>query len=86
MEKETIYIEMTGSPKAAWFPTKEVFLQRMRDHGFEWSKLQVRNNIVSMLVTDDLHSTSRKMVLAKRLGIEIITYDDLADAYGESKY
>jgi hypothetical protein len=77
-----IYIEMTGSPKVAWFATKEIFLERIREKGFEHAKMTMRNNVVSILVTNDLNSQSNKMQMAKRLGIDIITYEDLAVAYG----
>lgn len=77
-----IYIEMTGSPKNAYFVTKEIFLDRLRPHGYEYAKMTARNNQVNILVTQDLTSDSKKMQLARRLGIDIMTYDELAEMHG----
>ena len=39
------------------------------------------NNEVDILVTNDIFSKTNKMELAAELGVEIMTYEDLADAF-----
>ena len=77
-------IEMTGSPKSAGFSTKAAFLDKLAPFGYSQSKMTKKNNKVDILVTNDLSSTTNKMSLAKDLGIEIMTYAELAEAFGLS--
>lgn len=74
-------IEMTGSPKSAGFSTKAAFLGELAPFGYSQYKMTKKNNKVDILVTDDLSSTTNKMSLAKELGIEIMTYAELAEAF-----
>lgn len=74
-------IEMTGSPKGAGFSTKGVFLGELESYGYSQAKMTKKNNKVDILVTDDLSSETNKMTLAKELGIEIMTYAELAEAF-----
>jgi spore coat polysaccharide biosynthesis predicted glycosyltransferase SpsG len=74
-------VEMTGSPKDAGFSTKEVFLDQLAQYGYSKSKMSKRDNKVDILVTDSLESTSKKMTLARELNVEIMTYEDLAEAF-----
>ena len=78
----TKYIECTGSPKSAGFSTKEIFLSALAPYGFEHGKMTKKNNVVTILVTNDKDSTTTKMSLAEELGVEIMTYEELKDAYG----
>jgi len=74
-------IEMTGSPKSAGFKTKATFLAALEDFGYEQAKMRKRGNTVDILVTDDMSSETNKMALARELGVEIMTYNDLVDAF-----
>jgi hypothetical protein len=74
-------IEFTGSPKSAGFKTKATFLAALEPYGYSKTKMTKKNNVVDILVTDDINSTSSKMELAKELGIEIMTYVDIIDAF-----
>lgn len=66
-----IPVIMTGSPKECGFATKSVFLSQnpMYVETTNWKECKI-------LFTDDLSSTSSKMVKAKKLGIEIRRYAD----------
>lgn len=74
-------IEMTGSPKSAGFSTKDIFLSELAPFGYEHGEMKKKNNTVDILVTNDLSSTTNKMALAKSLGVEIMTYEQLAEAF-----
>jgi len=74
-------IEMTGSPKESGFKTKGTFLAALSDFGYEQGKMTKKNNIVDILVTDDMSSETNKMTLAKELGVEIMTYTDIVEAF-----
>jgi hypothetical protein len=75
-------IEMTGSPKP-FFKTKSSFLTKLSEFGFEQDKMKSseEKNEVMMLVTNDLDSDTSKMQLAKKLGIEIKTYEELVELF-----
>jgi len=74
-------VEFTGSPKSAGFKTKSSFLSAISKFGFIKGKIKKRNNEVTILVTDDLNSNTTKMKLAKELGIDIMTYEELSDIF-----
>jgi len=74
-------IEMTGSPKSSGFKTKATFLSALEDFGYSKDKMRKKDNTVNILVTDDINSETKKMTLAKDLGIEIMTYEDLVEAF-----
>jgi len=74
-------VEFTGSPKTAGFKTKASFLKALESFGYSQSKMTKKNNEVDILCTDDLSSETSKMILAKELGIEIMTYIDLVEAF-----
>ena len=71
--KDAIFFELTGSPKAFGFKTKGEFLTLASNSGFNHGKL---NKDCKYLITDDLNSGSSKMKKAKKLGIEVITYEE----------
>lgn len=75
------YIEMTGSPKSANFSTKQAFLNELAQHGFAHSKISKKSNVVSILVCDSPDSGTAKIESAKSLGIEIMTYEELKEAF-----
>jgi DNA ligase (NAD+) len=66
------YFEMTGSPKP-FFSTKEEFTQFAFNKNFKNSKL---TSDCKYLLTDSYSSSSSKMGKAKKLGVEIISYED----------
>ena len=68
---------MTGSPKNSGFKTKKTFLEALSVFGYEESKIKD----CDILCTDKPESTTKKMSLAKELGIEIMTYEDLVEAF-----
>jgi hypothetical protein len=75
------YIECTGSPKSAGFSTKEIFLKALEAYDFGHGKMTKKNNVVSILATDDVNKSSNKMELAKELGVEIMTYDQIKELF-----
>jgi len=79
-EEKTRYIECTGSPKP-FFKTKQEFLDLLTPFNFEHGKMTKRNNNVSILITNDLGSSTNKMRLARELGVEIMTYEDLSELF-----
>lgn len=74
LSNDTILFEMTGSPKDAGFKTKEEFLEFTKSKNLYHSKLDKN---CKYLVTDSYSSLSGKMKTASKLGVEIITYEDL---------
>lgn len=74
-------VEFTGSPKSAGFKTKSTFLSALEDFGFEKGKMTKRNNIVDILCTDNLEKETNKMILAKELGVEIMSYEELVETF-----
>ena len=77
----TKYIEMTGSPRSAGFKTKAIFLEYLEPFGFTQAKMTKRKNKVTILVTNDKNSQTAKMRMAKDLGVEIMTYFELAELF-----
>lgn len=74
LSNDTILFEMTGSPKDAGFKTKEEFLEFTSSKNLLHSKLDKN---CKYLVTDSYSSSSSKMKTATKIGVEIITYQDL---------
>jgi len=74
-------IVMTGSPKDSGFKTKKEFLNALSDYGYSEGKMSKKVNKVDILVTDDYDSNTSKMKLAKDLGVEILTYEDIIEAF-----
>jgi len=70
---ESISFEMTGSPKAAGFKTKQEFIQSAKAKGYHHTGLKD----AKVLFTDDLNSASSKMEEARKRGIRIISYSDI---------
>jgi NAD-dependent DNA ligase len=66
----TIYVCMTGSPKAFGFKTKEEFITKFPN----LVEVSVTDKNCNFLITDDLNSTSSKMKAAEKKGVKIVTY------------
>jgi len=77
-------IELTGSPKP-YFSTKAKFLEALAPFGYEHGKMKKKDNCCQILCTDDISSQTAKMKLAKTLGVEIMTYADLTEAFDISE-
>jgi NAD-dependent DNA ligase len=65
---------MTGSPKPFGFKTKEEFVNLIKTHGYLHTGLDKSTHI---LITDDLNSSSSKMEKARKLGIQIKSYEEI---------
>ncbi len=74
VSENSIKYEMTGSPKAFGFKTKEEFVNLIKQNGYIHTGLDKSTNI---LITDDLNSSSSKMAKARKLGVEIKTYEQI---------
>jgi hypothetical protein len=72
--------EMTGSPKP-FFKTKAVFTEKMQEFGWSPAKMTKKNNICDVLVCENSSLETNKMLLARELGIEVMTYEDIVDAF-----
>jgi DNA ligase (NAD+) len=70
---ESISFEMTGSPKAAGFKTKQEFIDAAKLKGYHHTGLKD----AKVLFTDDESSTSSKMAEARKRGIKILSYNAL---------
>jgi len=75
---DVIYVCMTGSPKVFGFETKKMFANEF-DGGLIDVSLGDPN--CKFLITDDLNSTTSKMSIATKKGIEIITYGDFIQKF-----
>jgi len=73
--------EMTGSPKP-YFTKKEDFTKAITDFGWEHSKMTKKDNKCQVLITDDITKSSSKMLLAKELGVEIMSYEEITELFG----
>jgi DNA ligase (NAD+) len=71
--KDGIGYEMTGSPRDSGFPVKSDLQKFLLSHGYVHKGIKE----AKILLTDSLSSSSSKMSQAKKLGIEIIEYNDL---------
>lgn len=73
ISEEIIRCEVTGSPKAVGYKTKEEFLAYAKSKGYVRTGLKD----AQVLFTDDVHSTSSKMLVARKRGIAIMLYTDI---------
>jgi len=79
MEKKIF--EMTGSPKPH-FEKKDIFVEIMKQFGWEHGKMTKRNNVCNILVCETTDSGSAKLKLASELGVEVMTYEEIVDVFG----
>ena len=75
-------VEFTGSPKESGFKTKELLLEQLSAFGYIHGKMSKKDNKVDILLTDDLTKSSSKMLLAKELGVEIMSYEEITELFG----
>jgi NAD-dependent DNA ligase len=77
----TKVVEFTGSPKP-FFKTKADFLTAIQDYGFTHGTMSKKDNKVDILVCDSPDSGTSKLKLAAELGVEVMTYEDMAELFG----
>lgn len=77
ISEDSIKFEMTGSPKEYGFSKKEDFVNLIKTHGYVHTGL---DKTTSILITDDLNSSSSKMAKARKLGVEIKTYEQILNS------
>ena len=70
---DSIGCELTGSPKAFGYKTKEEFLAVAKEKGYHHTGLKD----AKVLFTDDLNSNSSKIKTAKSKGVKIMLYSDI---------
>jgi hypothetical protein len=73
ISEDSISFEMTGSPKAFGFSTKEEFLKKAKEKGYHHTGLKD----AKVLFVDDINSSSSKMKTAKAKGIKIMLYNEI---------
>jgi len=73
ISEDSISFEMTGSPKAFGFSTKEEFLKKAKEKGYHHTGLKD----AKVLFVDDINSSSSKMKTAKVKGIKIMLYNEI---------
>ena len=80
---DKIHYEMTGSPKEAGFSTKADIIKHLEGFGYVKDDMSGEgygsspDKPCDLLLTDSYDSKSSKMYKAKKLGIRILTYEDL---------
>jgi DNA ligase (NAD+) len=77
VNSNTIFFEMTGRT-TPYFKTKSELKSFLKDKGMVHAKL---NENCHMLLTDSYSSGSSKMTKAEKLGVEIVTYEDILERY-----
>lgn len=77
ISESSIRYELTGSPKPFGFKTKDEFTKLLQSHGWVHTGLDKETHV---LITDDIHSPSSKMSKAKKLGIQIQTYEEVLNS------
>lgn len=73
ISEDSISFEMTGSPKAFGFNTKDEFLKKAKEKGYHHAGLKD----AKVLFVDDINSSSSKMKTAKAKGIKIMLYNEI---------
>ena len=87
----SIYYEMTGSPRTAGFNTKAELIKHLAGHGYVKDDLsgegygKVPDKVCDLLLTNSYDSPSNKMKKAKKLGIWILTFQDLLKELDEGE-
>jgi len=76
---DTLFVCMTGSPKPFGFATKKIFSDLIGDR---LNEVSITSKDCQYLITDDLNSKSSKMKNAEKKGINIVTYGDFVNQFG----
>ena len=78
-----VHYEMTGSPKSAGYNTKSELIKHLEGFGYAKDDMSGEGYGTSpektcdLLLTDSYESNSSKMKRAKKLGVRIVTYEDI---------
>ena len=78
-----IHYEMTGSPRESGYSTKAELIKHLENFGYIKDDMSGEgygsspDEVCELLLTDSYDSKSSKMYKAQKLGIKIITYEDL---------
>jgi NAD-dependent DNA ligase len=73
ISEDSIPYEITGSPKAFGYKTKNEFIKAAKEKGYHHSGLSG----AKVLFVDDLSTVSNKMKSAQSKGIKIMLYSDI---------
>ena len=78
-----IHYEMTGSPRESGYSTKAELIKHLENFGYIKDDMSGEgygtspDEVCELLLTDSYDSKSSKMYKAQKLGIKILTYEDL---------
>ena len=78
-----IHYEMTGSPRESGYGTKAELIKHLENFGYIKDDMSGEgygtspDEVCELLLTDSYDSKSSKMYKAQKLGIKILTYEDL---------
>ena len=78
-----IHYEMTGSPRESGYSTKAELIKHLENFGYIKDDMSgegygtSQDEVCELLLTDSYDSKSSKMYKAQKLGIKILTYEDL---------
>jgi len=78
-----IHYEMTGSPRNSGYSTKAELIKHLENFGYVKDDMSGEGygtspeDVCELLLTDSYDSKSSKMYKAQKLGIKVLTYEDL---------
>ena len=78
-----IHYEMTGSPRNSGYSTKAELIKHLENFGYVKDDMSGEGygtspeDVCELLLTDSYDSKSSKMYKAQKLGIRVLTYEDL---------
>ena len=78
-----IHYEMNGSPRESGYSTKAELIKHLENFGYIKDDMSGEgygtspDEVCELLLTDSYDSKSSKMYKAQKLGIKILTYEDL---------
>jgi|TARA_B100001146_G_C16192551_1_gene439904 hypothetical protein len=80
---DKIHYEMTGAPRSSGYSTKSDLIKHLEGFGYIKDDMSGEGygtspgDACELLLTDSYDSKSSKMYKAQKLGIRILTYEDL---------
>jgi len=78
-----IHYEMTGSPRNSGYSTKAELIKHLENFGYVKDDMSGEGygtspeDVCELLLTDSYDSKSSKMYKAQKLGIKVLTYEEL---------
>ena len=85
---DKIHYEITGSPRSSGYSTKSDLIKHLEGFGYIKDDMSGEGygtspgDACELLLTDSYDSKSSKMYKAQKLGIRILTYEDLLKDLG----